>query len=120
MTASNKANPGAADAVYVQCYANLGNDPSEWNGYFQSTGLKVAPGLWATHFENVNGKQVCTNWTSAAQTQTQITSWAKLTTLDGGWMFCGTDMMNCTGGGTPADYAKAIAAGLSKTGVRSS
>jgi len=40
VTASNKANPGAADAVYVQCYANLGNDPSEWNVTFNLPVLK--------------------------------------------------------------------------------
>jgi hypothetical protein len=55
-----------------------------------STRLKVAPGLWATHFEQVDGKQVCTKWTSAAKTHTQISSWPKVTMLHGGCMFCET------------------------------
>ena len=114
VTTINKANPGAADAIYLQCYdGGAGNDPGEWNDYFKATGLKVAPGLWATHYEG--NPQTCTTSTTSSEAQTQIASWAKETTLDGGWMFCGTDMLNCPGGGSPQDYAKAISVGLGNT-----
>lgn len=115
VTAINKANAGALDAIYVQCYVGLGNDPATWNGYFKGTGLTVAPGLWATHEQN--DPPGCSNWTTASDTQTQIAAWAKETTLDGGWMFCGTDMLKCPGGGTPADYATAISKGLGSSGL---
>jgi hypothetical protein len=113
VTAINKANAGTVDAVYVQCYDDLSNNPSDWNGYFKDTGLKVAPGLWACHF-NGNTPQSCTSWSNAAEVQSKISGWVKQTTLDGGWMFCGTDMQHCPGGGTPAEYAKAISSGLSQ------
>jgi len=108
VTAINKAQPGALDAVYVQSYG--GADPVAWNGYMKPTGLTVAPGLWATHYES--GSTTCTPDTTASEVQSQIAAWEKNTSLDGGWMFCGTDMMNCPGGGSPADYATAICKGL--------
>lgn len=111
VTTINQANPGTADAVYLQCYdGGAENDPRDWNTDFQATGLTVAPGLWATHY--VGNPPTCTNSTSASEAQTQIARWAKQTSLDGGWMFCGTDMMNCPGGGSPQDYANAIRVGL--------
>ena len=115
VTSINKANAGTVDAVYVQCYDDLNNDPVTWNGHFKGTGLTVAPGLWATHEQN--DPPGCTNWSSASETQTKIAGWAKETSLDGGWMFCGTDMMNCPGGGAPADYATAIKNGLGNSGL---
>ena len=108
VTAINKANPGALDAVYVQNYG--GADPVAWNGYMKPTGLTVAPGLWATHYEG--NTTTCTPATAASEVQTQIAAWQKQTTLDGGWMFCGTDMLNCPNGGTVAEYASAICNGL--------
>lgn len=114
VAAINKANPGTADAVYLQCYdggaSNVKKLPS-WNKSFQPTGLKIAPGLWATHLHN----NVCTTYTNASQAQKQMAAWAPQTSLAGGWMFCGTDMLNCPGGGTPADYSTAIAAGLKQS-----
>ncbi len=113
VTTINKASPGTADAVYLQCYdGGAGNDPGDWNDAFQATGLTIAPGLWAIHFEA--DSQICTTSTSASQAQTQIASWTKQTSLDGGWMFCGTDMLNCPGGGSPGAYAKAIGIGLGR------
>ncbi len=111
VTTINQANPGTADAVYLQCYdGGAANNPSEWNDYFPATGLTVAPGLWATH--QVGNPPTCTSSTSAGEAQTRIAHWAGQTSLDGGWMFCGTDMMNCPGGGSPADYATAIGTAL--------
>lgn len=108
VTAINKSNPGALDAVYVQNYG--GADPVAWNGYMKPTGLTVAPGLWATHYE---GKTTtCSSTTNARDVQTQIAAWQTQTSLDGGWMFCGTDMLNCPIGGTVAEYAGAICKGL--------
>ena len=104
----NKAHPGALDAVYVQNYG--GADPVAWNGYMKPAGLTVAPGLWATHFEG--NTTTCTPTTTASEVETQIATWQKQTSLDGGWMFCGTDMLNCPVGGSPADYATAICKGL--------
>ena len=108
VTAINNKHPGALDAVYVQNYG--GADPVAWNGYMKPTGLTVAPGLWATHYEGTS--TTCTPVTTASGAQSQIAAWKKVTSLDGGWMFCGTDMMNCPVGGSPADYATAICKGL--------
>jgi hypothetical protein len=116
VNAINKANPGSADAVYLQCYdGGNSNDPVKWNTAFAKTGLAIAPGLWATHF--TGNPQTCTTATSADQAQQQMAAWAAKaskagTSLAGGWMFCGTDMLNCPGGGTPADYSNAIIKGL--------
>ena len=109
VTAINNATPGALDAVYVGAYGE-GADPVAWNGYMKPTGLTVAAGLWATHFEP--DSTTCTPTTTASEVQTQIAAWQTKTSLDGGWMFCGTDMLNCPGGGAPADYATAICKGL--------
>lgn len=109
VTAINKANPGALDAIYVGTYGE-GADPVDWNNYMQPTGLTVAAGLWATHFEG--DPATCTTTTTASGAQSQIAAWQTQTSLDGGWMFCGTDMLNCPGGGAPADYATAICRGL--------
>jgi len=116
VTAINKSNPGTADAVYLQCYdggADNTYDLPSWNNSFQPTGLNIAPGMWATHEEGT--PPVCTTSTSASQAETQMAKWAQQTSLAGGWMFCGTDMLNCPGGGTPADYSTAIASGLKQS-----
>jgi|KBSSwiStaDraftv2_1062776.scaffolds.fasta_scaffold250487_2 hypothetical protein len=112
ITAVNKAKPGAADAVYIMTYG--GADPVAWNGYMKSTGLVVAPGLWACHYD-APGSTNCTSSTNASQVETQIAAWKKQTSLDGGWMFCGTDMQHCPIGGTVAEYASAICNGLGNT-----
>jgi hypothetical protein len=111
ITAINQQSPGTADAVYLMAYS--GGDPEEWNEGLKSTNLTVAPGLWATHLEGQPPNQTCTTSTTAAQAQQQIAAWAGETSLAGGFMFCGTDMLNCPGGGTPADYATALRNGLS-------
>jgi len=108
VTDINKANPGALDAVYVMTYG--GADPVAWNGYMKPTGLTVAAGLWATHFDG--NSTDCSTTTTAGEVQSQIATWQTQTSLDGGWMFCGTDMLNCPAGGSPADYATAICKGL--------
>jgi hypothetical protein len=108
VNAINQSQPGTADAVYLQCYdGGAGNDPASWNKYFSSTGLGIAPGLWATHQE-ANSSQ-CTQNTTASQANAQFSAWAKQSSLAGGFMFVGTDMLKCPNGGTPADYASAIA-----------
>jgi hypothetical protein len=107
--AINAAHAGAADGVYLQCYdGGSGNQPSQWNTAFQDTGLTIAPGLWATHQQH----GACTTFTTASQAQVQMAAWARQSTLAGGFMFCGTDMISCPGGGTPAQYAQAISQGL--------
>jgi hypothetical protein len=108
VTDINKANPNTVDAVYIQTYAGI--DPVDWNNYMKPTGLIVAPGLWACHYEG--NSKVCTPDTNAAQVETQIAGWKKQTSLDGGWMFCGTDMLHCPSGGTVGEYARAICEGL--------
>ncbi|MBV9443798.1 MAG: hypothetical protein JO217_14040 [Acidobacteriaceae bacterium] len=114
---NSKVAAGTADAVYLQCYdGGAGNDPAQWNDAFKSTGLSIAPGLWATHLQG--DPQTCSTSTTASQTQTQMRAWAEASSLAGGWMYCGTDMMNCTNGGTPADYAAAILAGLNQVKSR--
>lgn len=104
----NTDSPGALDAVYLMTYA--GTDPVTWNGYMSPTKLIVSPGLWACHYEA--DSTTCTTSTSAAEVQTQIAAWKAQTSLDGGWMFCGTDMLHCPSGGTVAEYASAICKGL--------
>lgn len=112
VNAINAANPGAADGVYLQCYSGgSGNQPSQWNQAFQGTGVSITPGLWATH----QSQSVCTTSTTAAQAQVQMAAWAKQSTLAGGFIFTGTDMLSCPGGGTPAQYAQAISQGLGGT-----
>lgn len=112
ITGVNKAKPGAADAVYIMTYG--GADPVDWNGYMKPTGLIVSPGLWACHYD-APGSTTCTTYVAANAVQTQIAAWKKQTSLDGGWMFCGTDMLNCPSGGTVAEYAGAICKGLGNT-----
>jgi hypothetical protein len=115
VTAINrKVATGTADAVYLQCYGGgAGNVPAQWSDAFESTGLGIAPGLWATHL--LQGEpQTCTTSTTASQTQAQMSAWAEASSLAGGWMYCGTDMMNCTNGGSPAEYATAILDGLNQ------
>lgn len=111
ITAINQQKPGLVDAVYLQCYGGgAANDPALWNQAFAQNRLAVGPGLWATHFEGHTS--TCTVQTTDAQAQLQMQSWAEVSTLAGGWMFSGTDMMNCKSGGTPASYAAAILAGI--------
>lgn len=89
------------DAVYLQCYAGGGaNTPSGWNGYF--SGLKVQPGMWC---KNGNG---CTSGSSASDVLAQMTSWRSSAAIPGGFMWLYDDMLACSVGGSPADYAKAI------------
>lgn len=105
----NGASPGQCDAVYLQCYdGGAGNSPSQWNSAFASTGLSMNCGMWATH---KSGK-MCTSFSTHNQVEIQMSAWARETPLAGGFMFCGTDMLNCPGGGTPAQYASAIQSGL--------
>ncbi len=108
----NAASKGTADAIYLQCYdGGVFNQPDQWNGYFKSTGLTVAPGLWAVH--NSGGVQ-CSAGDNSTVVENFFATWAPKTTLAGGFMFCGTDIQGCTMGGTAADYANAIKNGLSK------
>ncbi len=109
VNAINAAQPGTADGVYLQCYdGGAGNDPAQWNSAFKGTGIGITPGLWATHKQG----STCTTTTTAAQAQTQMAVWAKRSALAGGFMFSGTDMQSCPGGGTPAQYAQALSQGL--------
>lgn len=103
----NRANAGTADAVYLQCYdGGAGNSPSSWNSSFSSTGLKMVPGMWAIHGTD------CNSGSTSTEVQTQMAAWAKTTTLAGGFMYNGNEMVGCPSGGTPAQYAAAIKAGL--------
>ncbi len=112
VTSINAANPGTVDASYLQCYSGgAGNDPVSWNQSFSVTGLTMTPGLWAVHGAS------CESGSTAADVQSQMASWAQeaassQTSLAGGFMYCGTDIQSCTGGGTEADYANAIIQGL--------
>ena len=91
---------GIVDAVYLQCYAGgAGNDPGAWNGYFNS--LKVQPGLWCK-----NGD--CTAGSSASDVAAQMANWRSADGIPGGFMWLYDDMLACTSGGLPADYALAI------------
>ncbi len=103
----NRAAAGTADAVYLQCYdGGAGNSPSSWNSSFKATGLKMVPGMWAIH-----GSE-CNAGSTASEVQTQMTAWAKTTSLAGGFVYNGNEMVGCPSGGTPAQYAAAIKAGL--------
>lgn len=89
------------DAVYLQCYAGGGgNDPATWNQYF--SGLKVQPGMWCKNGSN------CSAGSSATDVFSQMTSWRRSAGIPGGFMWLYDDMLACTSGGTPRDYAKAI------------
>ena len=96
----NGLGSGIVDRVYLQCYAGgAGNDPGTWNGYF--SGLKVQPGMWCK-----NGD--CTEGSSASDVAAQMTAWRAADGIPGGFMWLYDDMLSCTSGGTPADYALAI------------
>ncbi len=91
---------GIVDRVYLQCYdGGAGNDPATWNNYFPGT--KVIPGMWCLH----NG---CSQGSSATDVQAQMTAWRSSANIPGGFMWLYDDMLSCSVGGTPADYAAAI------------
>ena len=97
------------DAVYLQCYSGgVGNDPVTWNAYF--SGLKVQPGLWCK-----NGD--CTSGSSASDVLAQMTNWRSSAGITGGFMWLYDDMLSCSSGGTPADYAAAINQAVEPLGV---
>ncbi len=99
----NQLGPNIVDEVYLQCYAggagNL-NNLAAWNNLFG--GLKVKPGLWCRHG---NG---CAEGHTAAEVLAQMTAWRNSAGISGGFMWLFDDMLNCTAGGSPADYARAI------------
>ena len=106
----SQLGPGIVDAVYLQCYSGgAGNNPSTWNSYF--SGLKVQPGLWC---RNGSG---CTSGSTASQVQAQMGSWKSSAGITGGFMWLFDDMLACTSGGTPADYARAINQAVDPLGV---
>ena len=91
---------GIVDAIYLQCYAGgEGNDPGNWNSYF--SGLPVYPGLWC-----LNGD--CTSGSSSSDVLAQMSSWRTADGITGGFMWLYDDMLDCSNGGSPADYARAI------------
>ncbi len=113
ITAINSENgENAVDAIYLQSYQDLDNDPAQWNAQLEAEGVPifVSAGSWATHYET--GTTTCTTSTTATEVEQLLKNWRTRTYLAGGWMYCGTDMLNCPGGGTAADYATAITNGL--------
>lgn len=97
----NQLGRNIVDAIYLQCYAGGGgNDPATWNSYF--SGIKVQPGMWCR-----NGAG-CASGNTAAEVQSQMTTWRSSAGIPGGFMWLYDDMLSCTSGGTASDYARAI------------
>jgi hypothetical protein len=100
-SAYDQLGSGIVDAVYLQCYSGgAGNDPGTWDGYFN--GLKVQPGLWCNNGDD------CASGSSASEVAAQMTAWRAADGIPGGFMWEYDNMLSCTNGGTPANYAQAI------------
>lgn len=92
-------HPNAIDCVYLQCYAGgAANTPASWNDLFD--GIKVTPGLWCSHGVN------CSEGLDWRSVKHKLSGWRS--GIEGGFMWSFDGILQCSIGGNPDDYAKAI------------